>query len=304
VLLFSAATTRANTQAGGLEAALELSAGYRQDNLDFNIAGSLAGTNPNVLSDVAWSDLDIYQFKAALRASFNEAFYMRGSLARGWIFGGNNVDSDFLGNNRTLEFSRSNNSADDGSVWDATLGVGYPFKFASKRLRVIPLVGYSFSVQNLTLTDGFQTVSLPPSGQPVGPIAGLNSTYETEWRGPWIGVDLSWAVTDRITLLSSFEYHWATYEAVANWNLRSDLLPSRSFEHDADGRGIVASAGAEYLLKESWYVGLNVTYQEWSTDHGVDRVFLADGRVLETRLNEVNWDSFAVFAGVTYRFQW
>jgi hypothetical protein len=37
-------------------------------------------------------------------------------------------------------------------------------------------------------------------------------------------------------------------------------------------------------------------------EQGIDRVFLASGEVAATRLNAVNWESFAVSAGLTRRF--
>jgi len=299
-LAFTCAAAAA--QPSGLKAELELSNGYRVDELDWNIGGNVFGTNPNVLSELIWDDLDIYQIQASGRVTVSGALYLKGSLARGWIFDGANQDSDFLGDNRTFEFSRSNNSADGGKVWDASAGVGYVVPI-SEKLRIIPLIGYAYNRQTLTLRDGVQTVSLPPSGQPLGPFSGLESTYDAEWWGPWIGLDMFFRASDRITIFSGIEYHRANYEAVADWNLRTDLLRSRSFEHEAEARGFAVSLGAEYVLKGPWIIGLNVNYQDWYTSPGTDRVFLANGAVVVTRLNEVNWDSFAVFAGVAYRFE-
>ena len=302
-LCFAVVFAAAAAQAEGVKFDLELSTGYRVDQFDWSIAGPILGRNVNVLSELTWEDLEIFQVKAAARVTVHEAFYLRGSLAGGQIFDGTNVDSDFRGPNRTSEFSRSVNVTADGQIWDATAGVGYILAL-SEKLRLIPLIGYSYNRQELTLSNGVQTVSLPPSAQPVGPFPGLDSVYDAEWWGPWIGVDAFYGVSDRIRLSFSFEYHWADYEAVADWNLRTDLLRSRSFEHDAEGQGFVASLGAEYLLTGPWSLLLNLSYQQMSTDPGIDRVFFADGTLVVTPLNEVNWKSFAIFAGVTYRFGW
>ena len=45
------------------DASLDLSAGYRVDQLDWNIAGTISGTNPNIISELTWSDLEIYQLQ-------------------------------------------------------------------------------------------------------------------------------------------------------------------------------------------------------------------------------------------------
>jgi len=288
--------------AADIDTRLEMHAGYRVDDLDWNIAGNINGTDPNIFSELMWNDIEIFQVKAGMRAAINKAFYVRASLAYGWVFDGENQDSDYEGDNRTELYSRSINKADEGDVWDATLGVGYQFSLLSDRLRLIPLGGYAYSKQNLTLTDGVQIVSLPPATQPIGPIDGLDSAYETQWTGPWLGLDLWFQASQKITLSGSFEYHWADYEAEASWNLRPDLALPRSFEHDADGSGIVITLAGEYVLEGPWSVSLTANYQDWSTDAGTDRLYFADGGVVDTRLNEVNWDSYAILVGLTYRF--
>jgi hypothetical protein len=290
------------SKAANMDTHLELNTGYRVDDLDWNIAGNLDGTNPNIFSELTWEDLEIFQVKANMRTAVNNTFYVRASLAYGWILGGENQDWDYNGDNRTQLYSRSINNADDGDVWDATLGIGYQFNLLSDRLRLIPLGGYAYSEQNLKLTDGVQTLSLPPATQPLGPIGGLNSTYETKWNGPWLGVDFWLQASPKITLYGSFEYHWADYEAEANWNLRADLAHPKSFEHDADGSGIVIAFAGEYVLEGPWSVSLAANYQDWSTDAGTDRLYRADGTTSDTRLNEVNWKSYAILVGITYRF--
>ena len=174
-------------EAAEVKTTLEFSGGYRTDNLDWNIAGNVNGTDPNVLSELTWSDLEIFQIGVGAKALINKTFYLRGSLSFGWILDGDNQDSDYNGNDRTQEWSRSNNSS-DGNVSDASLGLGYQFKLASGRFRLTPLVGYSYSAQYLNITDGVQTVSEPslaPAGvtpNPIGPFPGLDSSYDTAWK--------------------------------------------------------------------------------------------------------------------------
>ncbi len=280
-------------------AVFDFGIGYRSDDLDWNIAGDLTGQHPNVLSELTWSDLKILQIKGTAKASVRR-FYMRGSLGYGWILDGDNQDSDYLGDNRTLEFSRSNNDGGDGNVFDASIGIGYAV--VDQKLMIAPLIGYSYHIQDLSAQKGFQTIETPPFTPPIGPFPGLDSTYEAHWHGPWIGVDVSHGASEKLNLHASFEYHWADYEAKANWNLRSDLAHPVSFRHDADGDGIVVSGGAVYDPERFWPLSLTVEYQDWSTDPGINRVFVADGTILETRLNEVNWESFAIMLGTAYKF--
>lgn len=276
--------------------------GYRVDDLDWNIAGDIYGNNPNILSELTWNNLESFQLKMANKTSFQQQFMLRGSLAYSWIFDGKNQDSDYFGDNRTLEFSRSNNNSDEGNMLDASFGVGWQFAFGRSDFVMAPVIGYSYHEQNLTMTDGFQTI--PPSG----PFPGLDSTYETEWKGPWIGLDFTFRtdeksqITPEIETIISVEYHWADYYAEADWNLRTDFAHPKSFEHEADGHGIVFSAVIKFLLDDHWGLNVNLDYQNWSTDPGTDRTFFSNGTIGETQLNEVNWASYAIMAGMEYHF--
>ncbi len=308
--ILSALFLTGDLTAAQLEGDLELITGYRVDDLDWNIAGNISGTSPNIVSELTWSDLNSFQLKLGGKGTINRVFYMRGSAAFGWVLSGDVQDSDYSGDNRTLEWSRSSNSADDSTLLDATLAIGYPFNLASDRFKLIPVLGYSYSEQNLAMKDGFQTVSNPaaaPAGVtplPLGPFAGLDSSYDSKWYGPWAGVDLSFKASDKFLLFAGFEYHWADFKAEANWNLRSDLAHPKSFEHEADGTGILITAGGDYIFAEPWSLGLEINYQDWSTDAGIDQQFNSDGTMAVTRLNEVNWKSFAIMLRVTYRFNY
>jgi len=285
-----------------------LSTGYRVDDLDWNIAGDINGNNPNILSELEWEGLESFQLKIANKTVFNQLFLLRSSLAYGWIFDGENQDSDYLGDDRTFEFSRSNNNSDDGNMLDASFGLGWQFTFGRNDFVMAPVIGYSYHEQNLTMTDGYQTLSTPLFTPDLGPFSGLDSTYETEWKGPFIGLDFTFRtdekskITPEIETFISLEYHWADYYAEADWNLRTDFAHPKSFEHEADGYGIVFSTGLKFIFHYHWLLNINLDYQNWTTDPGTDRTFFSNGTIAETQLNEVNWTSYAIMAGIEYHF--
>jgi len=303
----------ANAGTGGVNLDFGLWGGYRVDDLDWNIAGNAGGASPDVLSELTWKDLEIHQLGADVKLNVGRPAtslfaHGRAMLQYGWITGGENRDSDFNGDGRTLEWSRSINDAGDGDVFDLGVGGGPGLHLLSGELTVIPLVGFSWHRQDLRIRDGFQALSEPtlaPTGSsppPVGAISGLDSTYEGEWRGPWAGIDLAWRPLERFAISGCFEYHWADYEADGRWNLRSDLAQPESFSHEADGRGVVFAFGVDFNLTAEWTAGFDARYQDWKTEAGGDRVFFADGDVAVTRLNEVNWESSAWTLGVSRRF--
>jgi len=274
-----------------------LGAGYRVDNLNWNIAGTFEGTGPNILSELSWSDITSIQLKGQVRALLFERVYLRAALQGGPIFSGQVQDSDFLGDNRTLEFSRSDNASDSGNVWDVSGALGYrtAIPVLSGSLEVVPLAGLSYHKQNLTLTDGFQTI--PPAGS----FTGLHSTYGARWYGPWLGGEISYTIADFI-LRATAEYHYFFYKGLANWNLRTDFDHPVSFKHRAEGSGVLITTAIEYALRDNLGLSLNFEYLNWETDPGNDRTFFANGLVVDTQLNVVNWDSTSLMLALSWSF--
>lgn len=281
---------------------LSLKAGFRSDKLDWNIAGDTEGHNPNILSELIWEGVKIFEVKAGYRGDLNKKQYLKCSFGYGWINDGDNQDSDYKGDNRTREYSRSNNDADEGNVWDLSLGIGFKNK-VTPDLSVNPVVGASFHRQNLVIRNGHQTVaSIPDGTPPVGPINNLNSRYKANWYGPWAGVDAGYKASEKLAFTAGAELHIARFLAEADWNLRTDFDHPKSFEHTALGAGFVTEAGAEYAYGEGWALTANAGYQRWKAFNGRDRTFFKNGAVSDTRLNAVNWSSFVFSMGAGYSF--
>lgn len=289
---------------------LAVVAGYRLDDFTWNIAGDGNGEGPNILSELTWRDLQIYQVGlagSAERVGPDALFVpcLRVVAGYGLIVDGENQDSDYLGDNRTLEFSRSNNSADAGSVFDFSLAGGGKFFTRDRRYSFAPLLGFSFYAQNLTLRDGYQTVSdavLFPETLPLGPFTGLDSTYSATWFGPWLGLDVAAVPVPAWTFSAGMELHQFSYRAEANWNLRSDLAHPKSFEHIGNGYGLIYRIGSGYALTARLELILSAELRRFAVRDGADRVFLADGSQGATRLNEVKWDSQMLTAGILYHY--
>lgn len=290
---------------------LDLSMGYRVDQLDWNIAGNNSGTTPNVLSELTWSDLEIFQLQLDGWAETRDLLWLKtntllvGKLAYGRIYSGDNQDSDYDGDNRSLEWSRSNNQSDKGFTLDASGGFGPKYKLLAGRLSIAPLLGYSFHMQDLSMTDGVQTVAdtgHSPAPLSIGPIPGLDSSYTAYWWGPWLGLNLQLAPVEKLSLELTGEYHIVEYFAEANWNLRPDLAHPISFEHEAHGTGLVLTLKSAYELNQRWSVVFSGNVQYWQTGDGQDTTYDADGTRGGTRLNEVNWESYALMFGLRYRF--
>jgi len=285
-----------------------LSLGYRVDSLDWNISGknNSAGSKPNIVSELEWRDLDILQFKAEIVSTNYAGIVFRGNAGYGWVLDGVNQDSDYAGSNRTLEFSRSINDVDGSRVLDLSGGLGFRFYLGEReQLQIIPMVGYSYHNQDLRMSNGNQVVwsstnavILDPAlggTQPLGPFPGLDSSYDAEWAGPWLGSDFVWSLQNGGTLFARLEAHWVDYFAQANWNLRPDFAHPVSFEHEANGRGQVLELGWHSAAANPyWAWGVSAVLQSWTTGSGIYRVYGVGGDVSESTLNEANWSSRSI----------
>jgi hypothetical protein len=273
-------------------------AGYRHDELDW----SFALPTINIRSELIWRDLESIQFEFGLERRLWRYFRLKGYLGYAFLFDGENQDSDYNGNDRTEEFSRSNNSTQDGDLWDISIGLAYDFPLLANRITLSPVIGFSYHDQNLQITRGVQTIP------PLGPFPGLNSSYDPTWYGPWIGADFQYnsygkaAPKPGYEAFFGIEYHFANFEAKADWNLRADLAHPVSFRQDADGSGWVLTGGINYLFNKRWSTNLTGKYQKWETSDGRHRFFFFDGSSYQGKLNGVNWDSFSISVGITCRF--
>ena len=133
-------------------------------------------------------------------------------------------------------------------------------------------------------------------------IAGLNSTYEANWRTLFVGFDVDLEIIKQVHLTSSFEYHTASYEATADWNLRDDFAHPVSFKHEAAGIGRNINVSLNRVFAERWLIGLIYGWQAWETEPGTDTLFWAGGGATSSKLNEVNWKSQSVNLSIGYNF--
>jgi len=274
--------------------------GYRSDDLQWSIAG--LGGQPNILSELTWQDLEIATINLGGTLYLKNNWFVNGDLVWGEIFDGENQDSDYFGNNRTLEFSRSNNGADEGNILDISVAAGHRFEWPlnqadSSRFELRPKLGLAYHSQNLKIVDGYQTI---PAN---GPFEGLDSSYDTTWFGPWAGLEAIFIKENKFSLGLNLEYHYFQYDAEAQWNLRSDFAQPVSFEHEAEGTGWVAGVNSKWYVSPALALTLDFEYRNWLADRdGVDTVYFSNGSVGSTELNEVDWESYGFSLGLNYDF--
>ncbi len=286
-----------------LSLSTEVGVGYRLDNANWNIAGPY--NTPNVLSELSWKDLNSVQVYGGGRLQGISRFYGRGTFDYAWILSGKNQDSDYNGDNRTLEYSRSTADAGKGHLFDVSVAVGLPV-VSFQAFAVSGVGGYSYHEQKLCLYDGVIQICTKNPDYEGRKMEGLDSHYTNRWSSPFVGVDF-WISYKGVTLIGEWEHHFACFSGRGHWNLRQDYVDY--FRDNTD-----SASGSRSALKAFMQVwgpfelGVLVEYCTMQGLGGRSEVdvgrFEVDysGQVLErivtlqTAFNQVNWHSFRVTA--------
>ena len=287
-----------NLQTAAAATQLDIFPFYRQDNLIWNKAG--LNNFPNVLSELKWENLRTQGIKAVLKHDLGPRYFLEATGSYGYTYSGTTQDSDYDGDNRTLEFSRSNSNGSGGTMFDASLSLGWKLQ-DSKKAKTSLQAGYAINRQYLDMTNYVQTIDTSPNSQ-LGPFPGVSASYKALWRGPWVGVVHDQTLNKRLHLTTRLEYHLPDYAGECYWRSRSDLAQPVTNNHWASAQGIVAAIGVDYVTGPRWILGAGVEYTNYTTFPGTDQVNIADGTHVQIRLNEVRWDSWAFRLKATYRF--
>lgn len=272
--------------------------GYQRDDFVWNKAGP--GGSPNILSELSWDDLEIATISVGGDYYIDQNWFTQFEFGYGKIWDGENQDSDYLGDNRTLEFSRSNNGADEGYLYDITANLAYRHQFYnqdSHSAYLVPKVGFSYHKQKLKIVDGKQTIPVEAG------IADLDSSYEATWYGPWLGLSSQYMNKGKFSLQLGIEYHYAFYDASATWNLRPEFEQPESFTHEARGYGWIYNASANYQIKPNLSLGFELVYEDWLADkNGKERIYFSNGSEAALKFNEAERNSVSANLELNYAF--
>ena len=136
--------------------------GQRKGELRWNIASDASGNKtPNILSELNFADFTIFEIQGGGDIRFNRGmmknFRIEGNIKSGTNSDGLVTDSDYYGDNRTEEYSRSESTPDGSTTFDGKFIIGYEMQW-SEHIVITPLVGYRYNRQSLRMKDGIQIV--------------------------------------------------------------------------------------------------------------------------------------------------
>lgn len=273
---------------------------FRRDRFEWSIAG--IDDIPNTLSELEWKDLRMVDIEGKFTyvSCRNYAVRIAGDFA--WIYHGHNIDSDYLFDDEQGRFSLARNKAGKGCVYDIDAGVGYRVTSTFARFIAIPLIGYSYHGQFLHMFNGRQIFEVDGIEISV-PIRRLNSTYNTRWFGPWIGLEFEARVEACAYVFGSFEWHLLSYRAKGKWNLRTDIGP---FKQRAHGTGYLVTLGGKWEIWRNLSIGVTGSFRYFKTRHGDHNVPIhVQGFptiIVETRFNHAKWKAVTIGGLLSYRF--
>lgn len=291
------------TQAGGLG----ISAGYRHDDMRFNIGGRGA---PNILSELEWHT-PAFEIRAHGDWTHSSGATIKGYLAYAKSYwDGESQDSDYGQDDRQAEFSRSYADTTDSEMIDLQLGAGWKFSLGSQAT-LTPLLGLARFESTYRTSNGRQVVSDAANANlvgidnwsaPLGSFDGLHSRYRPVWNSAWLGLDGTLKVSDRLTLRGGVKHHWFKYKAEADWNLRSSFAHPVSFRHEDNGSGWEAEISTDFRLTGTHRLTLDLSKREMKTRQGNDTTFFYNGASSTIDLGETVLSSWSARLGYRYDY--
>jgi len=268
---------------------LYLATGYQQENFHWSIAGNSDGQNPNIYSELKWKHLGGQNMSAAVQWNVWKRFSLYASYSKQYLSSGTVNDTDYSTDNRGNATYNETFNSNEGNTQAWQAGAGF-ILINNSRLSLISYAGYSVNKQALHLFDRS------------GNFPELNSTYNPVWKGPFLRLTSSVAIIKNLKFAADVTYNQVTYNSTANWNLIRTFMHPVSYRHHANGYGIDAGGKFVYILYRNLQVHAGAGYYSWQTGNGTDELYLNDGQVNKTQLNEVVLTGFRVQGGVGLAF--
>lgn len=285
---------------------IEFGLGWRRDDLRWRIH-CLEGSYVDAIasSNIHYKDVNYYTAHAKARWA-DTAYYIRlsadyGTTYKGWAEEHFKIDSSLIGGCLGTEVNSRIKRRSE--AYDFSGAVGYPFLFLDDCLMFVPVVGLSFHRQRLRVKEKEDSCSFYsefslsssnpffPTSTPIlsssssefdpfsdsspSTIASLigfsprkrTSNYRFSWYGPYVGVDMAYALDYCWTIFTELEFHFLdrchrkreSYTAI-------DFIDD--FHHRTWAMGFNGSFGTTFSMNNCWFSTLAVDYKYWRTNEG------------------------------------
>ncbi len=272
---------------------------FGQSELSWSIAADPAGRYaPNILSELDYRNMGSNGLGITIARLYpvntDMALYADGHVSHSKISSGISQDSDYAANNRQQEFSRSyaDIENDDHTHYGFTLGLKMRWLDPTKDFLSF-FMGREQQDLNITTSNGVIAIA---NRFPVGlRFDQLNSTYNSRFASWSLGVGAEHAFSWGIMGLR-YDYYDTSFDAKANWNLRTDFEHPVSFTHNGQGDGHHWQISYSYPLNKTLSVNAQWQQVNYRIHQGYDQTFYIDndnqnsaGFSYVTQLNEVDY---------------
>lgn len=264
---------------------------YRQENLDWSIAGDENGQNPNVFSELIWKKVRGPQLGLLAEWKILKKLSIGLDLSYLNIVTGRVTDADYADDHRQQRFSYEELNADRGHVILLKARLQYHL-YSGSFFAISPYLAYINKHQRLYMSDN--EIALVESKH-------LNSTYQPSWQGASLGTEFLFYIRKAI-LSIGLSGSLLDYYAKADWNLIEEYAHPISFEHRAKGQGFDAQFQFEYPVFGNLFIMANADISFLETNIGTDKLFYLSGSSASTQLNGVSNKSFGMGGGLKLLF--
>lgn len=249
---------------------IEGGAGVEFSWLEWNVAGNIQGSSPNVFSELKWANM--FGSNYHLMASFDTgkiSYFFQSTISPN--INGEVEDTDYAGENRTNPQYREVFRSNAGRRFTSEAGVRFHLKVDLVDIIQIK-TGIRYRNQRLFIDHEREDVQ---------------SYYDGSWSGIFVGFTKGLILSKFVAMGFSLNADLSYYYGFGNWKLRTELAHPRSFIHNAIGYGFNTDINTHLRLSKA--ISLIAALDGWYSNsfRGKDILYFNDGHSIITQLNGV-----------------
>jgi hypothetical protein len=241
----------------GARGEFEITQGYRHDHLSWSLSGHKK--KPNILSELTFKDMHIYQTRFGAKFTMND-YFLRGQIGYGDLGTGRVQDSDYARNDRKAEFSRAKAKITGSYTFDWKVTFGKKFAMC-ENTSITPFIGYFWNRDKLSFKHGRQTRLF---GHKINEkIHGLHSKFRSDWDAPLVGLQAQYDVSKQLNFYGEYDFLFCVRnKGHAFWNLRNNHhgMHASMQSKRSKGFGHIGMLGTAYEFAKNFVVRAEVQY--------------------------------------------
>lgn len=266
------------------------SVGLNHAKFDWSIAGNSSGTNPNILSELIWQELKGPAFGLDIQYNITNRLRIKAINQYTSIIKGAAEDTDYADDNRQNAFYFDRFNAGKGYLFGTHLQLSYQ-ALTIDLVSINPTIGFSYDQHQFHLLETGSNVM----------TAGLNSTYQTRYKGFNLGFE-STLELKAFNITAGILGGFYSYLAKANWNLIPDFAKPVSFMQKANAFALKGYANLSVPLNKSLQLTIDYQINNINTRAGVDKAYFINQPVEETQFNGASFSGNTIAVGINILF--